>query len=262
MKEKAMSLLKEILTRPKAKVLLLGSIHFGDEILSDSKQAEIREIVDSLSEFQPTKIAVEDKTATQEELDRNYKAYLSGEWQLPRNEGYQIGFPIAARLRHGKVYAVDEWGITCTEDQWRPVLDHVKSIHSYTAEPSDEELFTDMYEPVWKEYMEKLNACHEQLSKGTLKEYLSVINSEEFLKVSHGGYLMWLKGKAGDYALADHMTDWWFNRNLRIFSNLRNISDSADDRILLIIGVDHIPIIRHCIENSPEFEPVKTESYL
>jgi hypothetical protein len=44
----------------------------------------------------------------------------------------------------------------------------------------------------------------------------------------------------------------WYNRNLRIFSNLQALTSSSNDRILLIVGAGHLPILRFLAESSPE----------
>jgi hypothetical protein len=54
----------------------------------------------------------------------------------------------------------------------------------------------------------------------------------------------------------------WYNRNLRIFQNIQRILEAGDERVLLIIGYGHLPIIKHCIEYSPEFEWVELSEYL
>lgn len=41
----------------------------------------------------------------------------------------------------------------------------------------------------------------------------------------------------------DFETGRWFNRNLRIFRNIQRIPHSADDRILLIIGREHLNLL-------------------
>jgi hypothetical protein len=54
----------------------------------------------------------------------------------------------------------------------------------------------------------------------------------------------------------------WYNRNLRIFANLQRITETPDERLLLLIGGGHLPILRHCIVASPECELVEVADYL
>ena len=68
-------------------------------------------------------------------------------------------------------------------------------------------------------------------------------------------------GGAGDYMGADWRTGW-YNRNLRIFSNLLRVRTSRADRILVIMGAGHIPLLLQMAQNAPEFELVPALSVL
>ena len=68
-------------------------------------------------------------------------------------------------------------------------------------------------------------------------------------------------GVGDEYIGADWATAW-FNRNLRIFANLQRITERPDERILLVIGAGHVPILRHCVQASPEYELVEVQEYL
>ncbi|MEJ2343330.1 MAG: DUF5694 domain-containing protein [Gemmatimonadales bacterium] len=54
----------------------------------------------------------------------------------------------------------------------------------------------------------------------------------------------------------------WYGRNLRIFANLTRIVDSDDDRVLLLFGQGHIPIVRDLVIDYPEFCAEDPLSYL
>ena len=53
---------------------------------------------------------------------------------------------------------------------------------------------------------------------------------------------------------ADILSIYWYNRNLRIFRKLQEITESSKDRILVIFGNGHASILRHLLESSPEYE--------
>jgi hypothetical protein len=54
----------------------------------------------------------------------------------------------------------------------------------------------------------------------------------------------------------------WYNRNLRIFRNLQRITRGPDERLLLIIGSGHLPILRFVAEHSPEYVLEEPGDYL
>lgn len=69
----------------------------------------------------------------------------------------------------------------------------------------------------------------------------------------------------GDFKLdhgrgADILSIWWYNRNLRIFRKLQQITESPSDRILVIFGNGHAAILRQLLESSPEYEFVEFDS--
>lgn len=53
----------------------------------------------------------------------------------------------------------------------------------------------------------------------------------------------------------------WYERNIRIFSNLSGVT-SAGDRIFVLFGSGHVPILRELVELSSRHRLVELERYL
>lgn len=102
--------LKEKLFEPAGMGLDSYKPQYHIDILSEERQAQVKKIVQLLEAYEPTKIAIELRTSRQVYLDSLYKEYLAGNFELKSNEVYQLGFRLARRLRHEKVYAVDVKG--------------------------------------------------------------------------------------------------------------------------------------------------------
>lgn len=246
----------------RAKVMLLGTFHFDNpgldelnheiDMMTEQRQAEIKEVVRRLEAFRPTKIAVEAPLGADARLQAHLAGYRAGEFDLPASEVYQVGFRLARRLGHQRLYPVDAWARQCDSEQAFLAYLEEHGIH--------EERFRDQInEPIWWDRFTKLWQNNTQLLKTVaLWEYLAYINSDEQIRLSHGIYLAWPDGDPGDYRVADFMTGWWYNRNLRIYANIKRITESPEDRILVIYGSGHLPILRHCVETSyiHELEPV------
>ncbi|TVR39512.1 MAG: hypothetical protein EA394_09540, partial [Bacteroidia bacterium] len=66
----------------------------------------------------------------------------------------------------------------------------------------------------------------------------------------------------GDFTGVDLESGRWFNRNLRIFRNVQRIPSDPDDRILLIVGADHLNLLNIFFDISWEFELVSPLPYL
>lgn len=124
---------------PRAQVLLLGVFHFAAnrdhlkqehpwEVFSERRQAEIEEVVGRLAAFRPTKVCLEHPAAREEELDRLYRAYREGARELEPAEDEQLGFRLAARLGHDRVYGIDAWGLFEEEDdRWPRVEERARA---------------------------------------------------------------------------------------------------------------------------------------
>jgi hypothetical protein len=107
-------------------IMLLGMYHFNnpgkdsyntevDDYWSDKRQKEIKEAVDLLEEFKPTKILVELSPNEQSKIDSLYNLYLKNQIALKDiqggiNEVYQIGFRLGKQLDGIDVIAIDHNG--------------------------------------------------------------------------------------------------------------------------------------------------------
>lgn len=249
---------------PQAKLLLLGSFHFKDagldgykpkfdvDILSPERQQELTEILDRLAAFAPTRIAVEWDRDDQARLDERYAQYLAGEFELGSNEIYQIAFRLGKRLGHERLHAVDADG-----RHYEPSVDRgewAKQNGQGWVEKHD-----------WHERYEKLYEWEDRRkTQVPLIATFLFMNSPERLALGHGHYLVgtFKAGDGTEYPGADHLTGWWYNRNLRIFSNLLQLARDPEDRIFLLIGAGHVPILRHAAMSAPDVELVEVAEVL
>ena len=238
-----------------AQLLILGTFHFKDagldsykpevdvDILSEKRQAELGKILDQLEDFAPTKILVEVKPERQAEFDERFGKYVAGEFELGSNEIYQVGFRLARRLGHRRLYAVDSSGRRYED---LPDSEEYAKKHGQSFPIADR----------WNvRYMAAYKVEDHAKAKRTLTEHLLLLNSEEQLSFSHGHYVLsdLALGTDGEYPAADSLTGWWYNRNLRIYSNILRVMEPRD-RLFLLIGAGHVPIIRHAAQASPEID--------
>ncbi len=247
--------------KEKAQVLVVGTFHFdypnldvnkindGDKIdvLKDPKKSEITELVNYIKKFKPTKIAIEatPKWNATEKL-RQYKAGNSGN---ERDERYQIAVRIASEMKMDTIYGIDAGSF----DEDLVKLDSVyfqKLFKDFDFQNDDK--FNAMYMK-WFDYEEKLPVTT------NLLKYIKRINTSESHKLGYGAYLV------GDFKLdnqrgADILSIWWYNRNLRIFRKLQEITESSKDRILVIFGNGHAAVLRQLLESSPEYKFIEFDS--
>ncbi len=248
------------LPRPPAKILFLGTFHFDDpgldaykpqhklDVLAPERQREIEEVARCLTRFRPTKVAVEAPLDAAGRLKERFEKYVAGEAPLGINEIEQLGFRVARAMGHTQVYPVD-----AQARYYEPQID----LEKYAQDKGQWDRLVASETP-WEEYYTALYR-HGDVRKvrQTLRQNLLDGNREEAVLASHGAYLVrWIKVGVGDeYPGVDRVTAW-YNRNLKIFANLQRITSGPDERILVIIGVGHVPILWHAVEASPEYTRV------
>lgn len=236
--------------------MVLGTYHFANpgldvvktevaDVLSPEKQAEIREVVEALARFRPTRIAVEAPPAAAPRLDSLYRAYRVGAHELSRNETQQLGFRLAARFDHPRVYPIDHPG----EFPFSAVMEY--------AQTHDPALVQGIQGAI-ADITAAENRRQRDLSIG---QNLRVRNEPKKLAEDHGFYLRIPRVGAGDTYVGADLVSKWYERNIHIFSNLQRIAGPGD-RILVIIGSGHSPILRELITYAPGMVLVEARDYL
>ena len=188
--------------------------------------------------------------------NERYLKYLNGTFSIDdkRNEVYQLGFKLAKKMGHKKIYCSDasaEWfGVKLDWDNY-DVAAYLKSKGQY--EKSTRYDFQSFYE---------LNDSLKTVQ--TLTEHLAMLNSPKNRLKDHQAYLteMILEGSGDNYIGADAVAKW-YRRNLRIFANAYDFTDfDREERLLLIYGSGHVWQLRQFFMDSPDFEYVELNEYL
>jgi len=247
-------------TAKKAKVMVLGTWHFNnpnqdmynvksDDVTTERRQKEIDAVADMLAKFKPTKIAIE--TPWQSRYDtldqKHYQAYRKGEYTLKKGEDEQIGFRLANKLNHSKIYCIDH----------RLNLPF-ETMMGYAQKNNQ----MDILQPVFKQIEAFMGEFQGQLEKRTIGESLKAMNDPALLDGGHQFYVTMTRvGKGKDYPGAEVLTKW-YERNINIFANLTRVSTDPEDRILIIFGSGHAAILRELIRASAEYELVEAVDFL
>lgn len=231
---------------PAAEVLILGTYHMGnpgrdiinmkaDDVLAPKRQAEMRELLDALLRFRPTKIALEASPDDLSMTVKQYEDYLAGKYTLGRNEREQIGYRLAKELHHPKIYGIDIDG----DFPFTPLQDYAK------AHGRDKELASLMGQ------VEKMvREDNEYLLSHSILQMLDRINSDEAVRRNLAGYAMFAHfGEADDYAGGELLTQW-YHRNVRIHTHLLQILEPGD-RVLVVYGSGHLGLLRQNVLADP-----------
>lgn len=242
--------------QPPSEVMILGVFHFhnpnadyaqfeGIDVLAPQRQREIEVVVEALEHFWPTRIAIERSTSEDVSQNRDYRRYREGEFDLTANEIHQLGFRLAARLDHEKVYPIDY-----------PMGMRMDSLLSYAR----------MHQPDFLErfdaYIGRIVAMMNRMqAEESIAANLRFLNRPKNVLRTHEPYAVQATIGAGDGYVGARAVADWYERNLRIFANLAAITESGD-RVLFIVGAGHTPILRHLVRTHPSMRLVEAIEYL
>lgn len=237
-------------------VMVLGTYHFANpgldvvqtdvaDVLTPEKQDEIMELIDLLTDFRPTKIAVEVRHNQASQLDSLYTAYRKGSHTLTRNEVQQLGFRLAEQFDHSRLYPIDHEG----EFPFGAVMEY--------AQQHDLD-FLEYIQNTLQEITEEQNRLQKEKS---IVEILRLDNNPERIDWGHDHYINTARVGAGDTFVGANLLSKWYERNIYIFSSLQVIAE-PEDRILVIIGSGHLAIIRELIKSDSRLVLIEPLDYL
>ena len=248
-------------------VLVLGTFHFQDagldgykptfpfDIRTPARQQELEQVLAILAAWKPTRIAVESRPGRQAQLDSLFRAYPGNGMDTLRNETFQIGFRLAHRLGLEGVCAIDaparSLDSAMTEAEWNR---REAALTPGALSTTD-----------WDARFAALYRQDDSLKiVQSLRETLVYLNSPDRLRAGHGHYLVGnlLNGVVGEHFGADGFVSAWYNRNLRIYSNIARLIRSDDERVLVIIGAGHASILRELLLSSPAVRFVSVSEVL
>lgn len=255
----------------KNKILTLGIFHFhlvksqfgvDFDINSKDKQKDINEIIKQIENYKPTKIFVEWEFSKQSELDELYDLYLKdktfelikqkygkNETKYYESEVQQLGFKLADKLKHKKLYAFDY------------VLNEPNDTLMVAIQKANQTELMNEIQKDFGEYGQTLIRKFQQ--EKSIKNLLLFFNNRELEDKLNSGYIS-LFNKAGnkdDFSGAYFVSER-FKRNLYMYSLIQKQIDKTDERILVIVGGQHSAGFRDFIRDDKNFEKVELETIL
>lgn len=264
----------------QVRVMLLGLYHMdnpgldavnvqADDVLADERQAELRDLADRLEPWSPDRVAVERPYDGAAELNTVYEEYRAGDRAYDREEAFdsthprrdepvtecrsevvQVGFRLADRLGHDRVYPVD-YPMTLGDDE------------------DAEELQERGFEPDRKVPVDSVDLeshqqeVDERLATSTIIEYLRWLNRESQLRLNDDAFFdEYVRMGEGDNFAGPRAIAIWYDRNLRMMHNVWRAIESGGERVLLVVGSGHVHVLRRLFDLSPMFCPASPLPYL
>jgi len=242
----------------KIQVLNFGTFHMGftnDETSTEfdehdrENQKKVHEIAEKLSDFEPTVILVETVPEENDELRENYFSYVDNpdmDFENP-SEIELLAFELGRLSGTERIYGIDH-----------------KMSYNYKIG----QLINNKIDPTWHDayyedplqFYPAVNADEDTLS---LFEKLKRTNHDRYLDflIAVNADMLTHAGTEDGFEGADEAAKY-YQRNLRMYSNLNRLDLSEDDRVFILMGASHTAFFRDFMSRDPKYEMVDTFEYL
>ena len=242
----------------KIQVLNFATFHMGATSDAHStefneedrrNQAAAREVAKRLAAFEPTILCVEVERELNEELAEEYRSFLQHPEKASTYYGEVglVAFVVAHEAGLERLYGIDH------------KLSYNYLIAQEIENAIDPATLTAFGEDPFRMWPE-LRIDEDALS---LREKLRHFNQPAFLDflIAVNADMLALAGTENGFEGADEAAKY-YQRNLRIYSNLNRIPMTPEDRVLIISGGSHTAFLRDFIQRSPKFTMVETAEFL
>lgn len=240
----------------KAQVMILAVSHFTStsdvlvpeqpDVFTEKSQREIGEIARRIALFKPTIVALE-LPYDSDVPAKTYTAYLEGKHALTASEREQLGFRIAKLAGLKRIEPIDY------KNEWP--FDRVAT---FAKQHNQDEIVKSAIRPS-QQLLEEFNRT---LRVEGILSALIYINSKRALALRQATEMLSLRVGSGENYVGVELETSFYARNLRIFANLTRAIKSADDRVLVIYGAGHAPLLRQFVMDSPDLRLVDPNEYL
>lgn len=239
----------------KKQILLFGSFHFENpgldvakvntfDVMTAKSQKELENITDKIKKFGPDKIFVEWNYKKQEKLDKFYAKNTDSLLKNDSDEIVQIALRSAKKLGHKKLYAID---YNDTDFPYDSLVKEMKAANQFDLIKKNEETM--------KHYETDFNT---KITKYSLTQLLLDVNKQDL-----SWYLQTAtKGGKTDNFVGAFLVSEWYRRNLYMYALIQKLTESKDDKIMVLLGAGHTEMIREFVEHNPDFEIVELATVL
>lgn len=188
-----------------------------------------------------------------DELNEDHRRCRAGALAPTANERHQLGFRLAAELGHDRVYAID----------WHDLTRTIGGDDAFTFARAHDQL--DLIGQGAEDERDRRRAMDDEsarLRTHSVLDLLREVNDPENRRQGHRFSVGLMGVGAGDCYVGADVVGRWYERNMKMFVNLGRITDSADDRSLVVVGAGHVPLLSHFVEGSGRYALESVRAYL
>lgn len=256
----------------KIKVYLLGTFHFTQvdtlvyDVRNEKHQSSIIKLSKRIIGLKPDKIFIERMPEWEHEnhMDSLYQQYRQGKLSRARNEIWQVAGRVAAALHHDHLYQCDHPG---------NYYFHYGQLADY-ANKNGQQNYLERKGKGMTQPLTTLVNDDSLRNSVNLLEYMRWLNSKEVQQSSHAAYIN-VYPQIGNtnaytnaykidssYFLGANLTIDWYRRNIMIYAKVLSQLSYNESAIFILIGNDHVPILRQMFQENPFFEVVNSQKWL
>jgi hypothetical protein len=96
-----------------------------------------------------------------------------------------------------------------------------------------------------------------------VRDHLLATNTPEAMAASHRVYMDLAQvGEGDDSYIGAGVVLRWYERNMMMFVNIARIASGPEDRVLVVVGGGHLPLLSHYLRDAGAFRPEHVGDYL
>jgi uncharacterized protein YfkK (UPF0435 family) len=242
----------------KIPILNVGTFHMGFTTDANTtefdqhdkeNQLKVHDIVKKIALFKPTVIIVEALPEYDEKLQAQYKAYIENPNMFFKSpsEVELLAFELGRLSKTERIYGIDH------------KMNYNYLIAKEIENSIDSGFVNNFYTNPLQFYPE-VDIDEDALN---LLDKLKLTNNQQYLDflMTINADIMTHVGTEKGFEGADESAKY-YQRNLRMYSNLNRIKLNKDDRVFILLGASHTAFFRDFISRSPKYEMVNTFDYL
>lgn len=221
----------------KPQIMIVGSHHYRENFSSSEPNEVFLNSLETLRgyliDFEPSRVCIELEKDIQGTVDEYYSHYDPSKFY--KNESYDLGFYIGEHLSLKSILAIDRMGDSD---------DSTDLSSAYEWAKENDELFIQRIEgsQSFHSNLRELNDAYQITLE--LNKPLNYKRDEELY-----GHMMLL---GEDWKTSIPWLSWWYKRNMIMVNNItENLDDT--DKVIVIVGSDHVYILKQMLESSNAF---------
>jgi len=242
----------------KIPILNFGTFHMGfttDENTTEfdeknkKNQEAVHQIAEKLASFQPTVIIVETVPKNNDKLQLEYREYLEKpemSFEKP-SEIELLAYELGRLCGTKRIYGID----------------HRMGYNYNIGFEIENKIDSTWHNKYYQDPLSFYPQVNINQDSFDLLNKLKLTNNERYLDflIAVNSDMLTHVGSEDGFEGADEAAKY-YQRNLRMYSNLNRIDLEKDDRVFILMGASHTAFFRDFISRSPKYKMVNTFDFL